>query len=58
MMMRSLVKLSQAKRLARETKYFKWELVTFNFYYLEYQSFHFYKRIHQRITGNLQYQMI
>ncbi len=44
MMMRSLVKLSQAKRLARETKYFKWELVTFNFYHLEYQGFNFYKR--------------
>ncbi len=44
MMMRSLVKLSLAKRLARETKHLKWELVTFNFYYLEYQSFHFYKR--------------
>jgi len=44
MMMRSLVKLSLAKQIAKETKIFKWELVTFNFYHLEYQGFHFYKR--------------
>ena len=44
MMMRSLVKLSLAKQIARETKILKWELVTFNIYHLEYQGFNFYKR--------------
>ena len=44
MMMRSLVKLSLAKTLARETKLIEWELVTYNFYYLEHKGFHFYKR--------------
>ena len=44
MMMRSSVKLSLAKQIARETKILKWELVTFNIYHLEYQGFNFYKR--------------
>jgi hypothetical protein len=44
MMMRSLVKSSLAKKLAKEIKLIKWELVTINFYYLEHKGYHFYKR--------------
>ncbi len=44
MMMRSLVKSTLAKQLARETKLIEWKLVTYNFYYLEHKGFHFYKR--------------
>ena len=44
MMMRSLVKSSLAKILAKENKFTKWECVTFNFYYLEHKNFHLYKR--------------
>jgi hypothetical protein len=38
------VKISAAKKLAAEIKYLEWDLVTFNFYYLQHKNFHIYKR--------------
>ena len=45
MMMQNFVKVNVAKQLVRDTRSLtSWETITFNFYYLEHKSFHFYKR--------------
>ncbi len=44
-MMLNSMKISLAKTLAREVRYFNsWELITCNFYQIEYKGYHLYKR--------------